>query len=66
MYTPENHSITIEKWGSLGSKLHGLINVMKSGIEALNNIQQSKTISNDQELIQSDPTFCPQNQNGNN
>ena len=27
---------------------------------------QSKTISNDQELIQSDPTSCPQNQKGNN
>ena len=25
-----------------------------------------KKISNDQELIQSDPTFCPQNQKGNN
>ena len=27
---------------------------------------QSKEISNDQELIQSDPTSCPQNQKGNN
>ena len=27
--------------------------------------QQSKKISNDQELIQSDPTSCPQNQKGN-
>ena len=26
----------------------------------------SKNISNDQELIQSDPKFCPQNQKGNN
>ena len=26
----------------------------------------SKTISNDQELIQSDPISCPQNQKGNN
>ena len=26
----------------------------------------SKKISNDQELIQSDPTPCPQNQKGNN
>ena len=25
-----------------------------------------KKISNDQELIQSDPTSCPQNQKGNN
>ena len=27
---------------------------------------RSKKISNDQELIQSDPTSCPQNQKGNN
>ena len=27
---------------------------------------QSKKISNDQELIQSDPKSCPQNQKGNN
>ena len=27
---------------------------------------ESKKISNDQELIQSDPTSCPQKQNGNN
>ena len=29
-------------------------------------VRQSKKISNDQELIQSDPTSCPQNQKGNN
>ena len=29
-------------------------------------MQQSKKISNDQELIQSDPISCPQNQKGNN
>ena len=28
--------------------------------------QLSKKISNDQELIQSDPISCPQNQTGNN
>ena len=27
---------------------------------------ESKKISNDQELIQSDPMSCPQNQKGNN
>ena len=27
---------------------------------------KNKKISNDQELIQSDPTSCPQNQKGNN
>ena len=29
-------------------------------------IEQSKKISNDQELIQTDPTSCPQNQKANN
>ena len=29
-------------------------------------LKKSKTISNDQELIQSDPTSCPQNQKENN
>ena len=29
-------------------------------------LHQSKKISNDQELIQSDPTSWPQNQKGNN
>ena len=28
--------------------------------------KESKKISNDQELIQSDPISCPQNQKGNN
>ena len=28
--------------------------------------EKSKKISNDQELIQSDPISCPQNQKGNN
>ena len=28
--------------------------------------EQSKKISNDQELIQSDPISCPQNQKGSN
>ena len=31
-----------------------------------NNSKKSKKISNDQELIQSDPISCPQNQKGNN
>ena len=33
---------------------------------ALYSGKQSTKISNDQELIQSDPTSCPQNQKGNN
>ena len=32
----------------------------------VNGIKKSKKISNDQELIQSDPISCPQNQKGNN
>ena len=32
----------------------------------LREMVQSKKISNDQELIQSDPISCPQNQKGNN
>ena len=32
----------------------------------LNKMMKSKKISNDQELIQSYPTSCPQNQKGNN
>ena len=35
-------------------------------LECLNVKQQSKKIGNDQELIQSDPISCPQNQKGNN
>ena len=32
----------------------------------LNPVHEKNRISNDQELIQSDPTSCPQNQKGNN
>ena len=41
---------------------------MSLTIEDISYLQyvQSKKISNDQELIQSDPTSCPQNQKGNN
>ena len=35
-------------------------------IAYLEQTKQSKKISNDQELIQSDPISCPQNQKGNN
>ena len=34
--------------------------------QSLGASQESKKISNDQELIQSDPISCPQNQKGNN
>ena len=37
-----------------------------SRIEKIGRASESKIISNDQELIQSDPTPRPQNQKGNN
>ena len=46
------------------------INLIKNEIVELQHSllinRKSKMISNDQELIQSDPTSCPQNQKGNN
>ena len=43
------------------------IRVKHPGVrEAVYQTLLSKKISNDQELIQSDPTSCPQNQKGNN
>ena len=35
-------------------------------VEACGCYVESKMISNDQELIESDPISCPQNQKGNN
>ena len=35
-------------------------------VSKLHLVVESKKMSNDQELIQSDPTSCPQNQKGNN
>ena len=43
-----------------------LFKIYKSGYCIILFCTQSKKISNDQELIQSDPTSCPQNQKGNN
>ena len=44
--------------------------LMSKSVMVFNNKEvpmiQSKKISNDQELIQSDPISCPQNQKGNN
>ena len=39
---------------------------LKKRIIPMDGIQFSKKISNYQELLQSDPIFCPQNQKGNN
>ena len=38
----------------------------KKSVRASSSAMESKKISNDQELIQSDPISCPQNQKGNN
>ena len=38
----------------------------RMAIISLKPSMESKMISNDQELIQLDPTSCPQNQKGNN
>ena len=49
------------------SKAESILNWLKKSTK-YKNLQHlwSKKISNDQELIQSDPTSCPQNQKGNN
>ena len=48
----------------LTSPIH--VNILPNVIDVSITEDQSKKISNDQELIQSDPTFCPINQKGNN
>ena len=51
------------------SQTHSDISFKLSGFYILTDCYktiESKKISNDQELIQSDPTSCPQNQKGNN
>ena len=52
---------------SLNSGLSGVRDFTSSVIfHEQTQSNQSKKISNDQELIQSDPISCPQNQKGNN
>ena len=46
-------------------KIHASYTLEGTDIENVESIK-SKKISNDQELIQSDPISCPQNQKGNN
>ena len=52
----EGHVVPLHKKGDINN-----VNNYR-GIKLL----KSKKISNDQELIQSDPISCPQNQKGNN
>ena len=52
---------------SRGDKTHGIHSDIKSNAGRHGPVHvTSAEISNDQELIQSDPTSCPQNQKGNN
>ena len=48
------------------AKFNSVISNNIVGCPAIMFITESKKISNDQEVIQSDPTSCPQNQKGNN
>ena len=43
-----------------------IINSLKADGKFIHALLKVKKISNDQELIQSDPISCPQNQKGNN
>ena len=49
-----------------GSEADSKLGAIANNGENIASGGQSKKISNDQELIQSDPTSCPQNQRGNN
>ena len=40
--------------------------ILNPNLHKFNILMSSEKISNDQELIQLDPTSCPQNQTGNN
>ena len=59
-YNPASNKTWVIAWQNQQNDLPNLIRV--SAVR----MKKSKKISNDQELIQSDPTSCPQNQKGNN
>ena len=60
-------SSCLEIWSLEGSEtLQKLIKKPLRKLDDVNIKEKSKKISNDQELIQSDPISCPQNQKGNN
>ena len=50
-------TLTVQKCRTFIDHIHKVLSVV-----VLNNGKKSKKISNDQELIQSDPISCPQNQ----
>ena len=55
------------RWGLRRKLWRGLWNLTMNIIYMKNMTRiKSKKISDDQELIQSDPVSCPQNQKGNN
>ena len=58
-YSPHRHDGEEILWQNIK-----LVNNSETEREYL--VMESKKISNDQELIQSDPISCPQNQKGNN
>ena len=51
-------------WGQLKESMREFHKIIQSHLASAD--IQSKKISNDQKLIQSDPASCPQNQKGNN
>ena len=63
----QTRKLNDEHHGLNGISLHSLgFELFKKVLLVALGIWVSKKISNDQELIQSDPTSCPQNQKGNN
>ena len=59
IFTAEVFDIWDHNSDNIMAKTGGLINVWSKR-------KLSKKVSNDQEIIQSGPTSCPQNQKGNN
>ena len=51
---------------SVSDNIDSIKNEIAEMQQSLLSNRKSKMISNDQELIQSDPISCPQNQKGNN
>ena len=60
------HANAAHMWAQMKAQLAVRFSDVTDNQTALSLLRQSKKISNDQELIQSDPISCPQNQKGNN
>ena len=63
--TPLQLSNGTEMHVTVGGKIASYLTIFATRFFCLCMLENKK-ISNDQELIQSDPTSCPQNQKGNN